>query len=287
MQYYYVAALFAFASAQGFGGPGRGGPPNTYPGLPSCLSSCFTSNTACSYGDISCYCNATSISNINSCIDGSSCGSSDKEGAYEAIAQLCVNSGASVTASPEASFSATSGGSAWPTQWTTDGYYASAWSSWKSQTTGGPGPFGGQWGPGSAASGWSTASGRGPFGQGNGWGPYGSGAWTTGPWTQWWGTGACPPSTWSGWTSGSWSATPSWTAWTACTATTTATSVVTSTVTSSGQTSAVTSTSFGVKVDQATASASTTTPNGAMVTNFGVAGAAAGVIGVLAGAVLL
>ncbi len=61
------------------------------------------------------------------------------------------------------------------------------------------GPNGG--GPG-GPGGWSPNGGYGPFGPKgpqNGWGPWtSSGAWTQGPWTNWWGDNKCPDSTWSG-----------------------------------------------------------------------------------------
>lgn len=213
-----VSALLTVAAAQqwgggNWGGPGGpGGPGAAFGGIPSCVGSClFTSS--CSQGDFSCYCSSTSIDAFNTCIKGGSCSDADKSAAYQAIDQFCANSGATVTASQEATYSATSGecivrlqslansigGSAWPTQWTSNSAWTAALSSWKTQTTGAPGPFGAGW-----ANGWSAGDGYGPFGRGgpgNGWGPYASestGAWTSGPWTKWWGTNACPPSTWSG-----------------------------------------------------------------------------------------
>lgn len=107
---------------------------------------------------------------------------------------------------------------AWPTaasEWSsfTSAYslptqLSSAASWWSSngfpQVTGAPGgaPWGGPGGPHGGPGGWSGGSGMGPFGAGhpgNGWGPWGEdGDWTSGAWTSWWGTGACPASTWSG-----------------------------------------------------------------------------------------
>ena len=199
------------------------------------------------------------------------------------------------------------GGSAWPTAWTTN----SAWSSVVSQWGGFPG---GPGGPG----GWNGAGGWGPFGhggQGHGWGPWASqssGAWTNGPWTSWWGTDACPASTWSGeyitlshpqnhdtnrdsgWTNGPWGTNAPWTTWSGCTASTTATSVVTNTLTANGTTVTTTKTQFGIQVAQATngggngaAASSSTSPGAAMATNFKMAGSAAGMVGVVAGALLL
>lgn len=102
--------------------------------------------------------------------------------------------------------------------------------------------------------------GHGPFGNGGnrGWGSWGSsGAWTSGPWTAWWGQngggpGWCPDSTWSGWTSGSWSTGAPWTSWKGCTCYTTATSTVVST--SEGHT--VTSVTYEYQVAEATAALS-------------------------------
>jgi len=82
-------------------------------------------------------------------------------------------------------------------------------SSWQTLTTGAPNGWGaGVWGgnngnsTNSTASGWSGANGHGPFGgAANGWGNWASesnSAWTSGPWTSWWGTNGCPDSTWSG-----------------------------------------------------------------------------------------
>jgi hypothetical protein len=84
----------------------------------------------------------------------------------------------------------------------------SSWASnWATVTTR-PGWWGGAWGPNGNGNGngvgWNPSFGHGPFGNGgdqNGWGPWAaesSGAWTSGPWTSWWGTGGCPPSSWPG-----------------------------------------------------------------------------------------
>ncbi|TKA65988.1 hypothetical protein B0A49_11873 [Cryomyces minteri] len=92
------------------------------------------------------------IANINSCVSSSSCSASDKQGIYQAIAQLCANAGSTVTAAPEASYSATSGGNAYPTSLWSSGANSANWGSWVSAvSTNLPGPpagwSGGQWGP--------------------------------------------------------------------------------------------------------------------------------------------
>ena len=284
---YAASLLSTLAAAVPQGPPGGFGPNGIGPfaAFPSCVSSCWedvrNSASGCSAGDYSCLCTGDAITSANSCIDSSSCSDSEKSDSYQAIAQLCANSGATVTASPEATWSATSGGTAWPSGWTTN----TAWASVTSKWGGGPG------GP----AGWTPGQ-WGPFGQGrpgHGWGPWASestGAWTTGAWTSWWGTDDCPASTWSGWTNGPWGTNAPWTTWAGCTATTTATGVVTSTITANGTTQVTTSTSFGIQVAQATnggAASSSTSPGAAMATNMKMVGSAAGVVGVVAGALLL
>ncbi|KAF2857369.1 hypothetical protein K470DRAFT_223510 [Piedraia hortae CBS 480.64] len=164
---------------------------------------------------------------------------------------------------------------------------------------------------GAGHPGWNPGAGLGPFGAGmaNGWGPWATISnrpWTSGPWTAWWGTNACPPSTWSGWTSGPWASGAPWTTWSACTASTTATSVITATITTGGTQSVQTTTSFGVKVAQASgdlssasggnsvasgtsSSGSSTTANSAAAPNHSIGVAAAGfaVIGLLVGCIAL
>ena len=283
-----ASTLLSLAAAQGpphgFG-PGGMSP---FAAFPSCVSNCYnqvrSSASDCSAGDYSCLCTGDTITTLNSCIDSSSCSASEKSDTYEAIAQLCANAGSSVTASPEATWSATSGGSAWPTAWTTN----SAWTSVVSQ-----------WGgaPGGGPPGWNNNGGWGPFGSGtaHGWGPWAAsstGSWTNGPWADWWGTSACPPSTWSGWTKGPWGTNAPWTTWTGCQASTTATAVVTGVVTSSGSTVTTTSTSFGIQVAQATNGGAKTgstgsSSGGAAAPTMRLMGAAAGVVGVVGGALLL
>lgn len=202
------------------------------------------------------------------------------------------------------------GGSAWPSAWTTNSDYASALSSWQTQTTGAPAPFG-AWGPGNDGNktggpggrgpgGWKGGNGAGPFGQGgpgNGWGPWSSastGDWTAGPWTSWWGGSACPESTWSGWTDGPWGTDAPWTTWSGCEASTTASSVVTTTVTTGSSTGVQTSTSYGIQVaavtDGDSASASETgsaASEGAAAMPTAMAGSAMAAVGVLGAALLL
>lgn len=271
-------------------------------------------------------CDASVVQSMNSCISSSSCSDADKTGtstlcmssnpesclliirsptaAYQIIAQTCANAGASVTAAPEATFSATSGGSNWPSSVSNWGPYASGysnagnWQAWASANdpnyngrgshsgasstvtttdasgrtlttiTMAPSPYSGYGG------GWHGDNSHGPFG-GNNWGPWGSsGAWTSGPWTSWWGangtvSGQCPGSTWSGWTTGSWSQTAPWTNWRGCTCSTTATATVTSTVSGS----VTTSLSFGIRVAEATSGASAS-GSSASATRTGTAAAA-------------
>jgi hypothetical protein len=196
------------------------------------------------------------------------------------------------------------GGSAWPSAWTSNSAYASALSSWQTQTTGAPAPFG-AWGPGSNNSnsgpggrgGWNGGNGVGPFGAGgpgNGWGPWSSrtsGDWTAGPWTSWWGGSDCPGSTWSGWTSDGTEA--PWTAWSGCAASTIASSVVTTTVTTGSTTGVQTSTSYGIRVAaasmdaSATSSGSSTGSEGAGARPTAMAGSALAAVGVLGAALLL
>ncbi|KAF2150859.1 hypothetical protein K461DRAFT_296091 [Myriangium duriaei CBS 260.36] len=228
---------------------------------PSCLSQCWTSygtqNFNSNWGTQVCS-NSSGIDSINSCVASSSCSDSDKQGTYQFFAQICANAGHPLTQSPEAVFSATSGGNA---------YSTGAWASWASANqfptiTSGPGssptngPGGHGWGPG---QGW------GPFGPGasaNGWGPWGgstTGSWTAGPWTQWWNGSSCPPATWTGWTAGSWASNCPWTTWAACTSSTTGTTTVTTTTTgSNGAPQTVTTTMPQIQVAEATASGTST-----------------------------
>jgi len=215
---------------------------------PSCANDC--ANDADFYNDPSGFCaDDSKISSANSCIAKSSCSDSDKSTIYQFIAQACANTGATITAGPEATFSPTSGGP-WPTG--TDG-----WGSWSK------GPWGtnGPWGSNSDWTTWTTKggpwkSGGWPFGgHTSEWGPWASnGPWQSGPWTAWWGDKDCPGSTWSGWTNGPWGTNAPWTTWTGCTAQTTATNVLTSTISGS----AVRITQYGVKVAEATGAAATT-----------------------------
>ncbi|EME38129.1 hypothetical protein DOTSEDRAFT_75975 [Dothistroma septosporum NZE10] len=276
------------AASPQWSGPNGGGQGGPLGGFPSCVSSC-RDNT--DYSDYRNLCdNNDNLNNLNTCVDGSSCSDQEKGEVKQAIVQLCANAGATITAAPFASYSATSGGSAWPTAWTTNSAWASAVSAWNENATG---PVGEGWGGSGANGGYGPFGHRGPGGHGWGNGPWeSSGAWTSGPWTSWWGTNGCPASTWSGWTDGPWSTAAPWTTWSGCVATTTGSSIYTTTVTPTTGGSAITSvaTSFGIRVAEATQDLQSSTVNsdsGAMPTNMAFAGSAAGVVGVVAGAILL
>ncbi|KAF2460498.1 hypothetical protein BDY21DRAFT_335578 [Lineolata rhizophorae] len=228
---------------------------------PDCASDCWDlwDDDDCDWSDNGpggCLCgNSTAVDTVNSCIADSDCSDDDKSSIYQTIAQACVNLGTPVSATPEATYSVTSGGSSWPTAtWTSAGgnwgpggphgpWHSSSdgdWDDWGMGTTRGP------------HMPWSTG-GPGPFGPGGmhgGWGPWGSsGSWTSGPWTNWWGsTDSCPGSTWSGWTSGDWNSTAPWTTWSACTASTS--SIEVTTTGADGAQSV--STSLSIQVAQAT-----------------------------------
>ena len=120
-----ASGLLALAAAQppagwhGHGGPPGGGPMGgpmggPFAAFPSCVSSCWSdiSSQCSSYTDYSCLCGASTISKANACIQKAGCSNSDKEDTYKAVDQLCANAGVTVTASPEATWSATSGESA-------------------------------------------------------------------------------------------------------------------------------------------------------------------------------
>lgn len=99
----------------GFGPHDHGsyGPSNSiFSAFPSCMSSCWTKvQDQCNNNNWGpdCFCGSSAISTANSCIENSSCGEAEKSGSYQTIAQLCANAGKSVTASPEGTWSATSG----------------------------------------------------------------------------------------------------------------------------------------------------------------------------------
>lgn len=105
-----------------------------------------------------------------------------------------------------------------------------------------------------------------------------------------------------GWTSGPWGTAAPWTTWSGCQASTAGSSVVTTTVTTSGSTQALTTTDYDVQVKAASATSDAdsaestsdsdsdsadTSDSGAKPTGFAFAGSAAGVVGVVAGAILL
>jgi hypothetical protein len=113
-----AAATLAAASPQ-FGGGNRGAPNgdntnmvdggnNNWNGAPSCVSSCWQDLSGDSK-DLSSFCTGDTLNTLNKCIADSSCDQSDKDSTYQMIAQGCANAGQTVTASPQATFSATSG----------------------------------------------------------------------------------------------------------------------------------------------------------------------------------
>jgi len=147
-----------------------------------CLTS-YNGTTCSSSSGWECLCtDSSALDTLNSCVATACSNSTGREAIYAAIAQVCANAGKTVTAAPEATFSATSGGSAWPSGWSTWG--GSPWFSAVSSAL-----------PG-APTGWN---GNGPWG--------GPGAGYRGPGSSGW--GPCSWSTWSGWSTGTWS-TGSW-----------------------------------------------------------------------------
>lgn len=175
----------------------------------------------------------------------------------------------------------------------------------------GPGGAGGGPGFGNGGGGFNHGGGRGgPFGGGGfeGWGANGgdfgsTGSWTSGAWTKWyvriaswyyardhanmnirWGGSRCPASDWPGWTQGPWSTKADWTSWTGCAATVTATSVFTTVP--ANATAAITSTSFGYQLAQASNSlVSTSAQSGNPAPTNVIAGGA--VVGALAGVIAM
>jgi hypothetical protein len=141
-----AAATLAAASPQ-MGGGNRGNPTgdntnmingdnSNWNGAPSCVSSCWQDLRGDS-SDYSDFCTGDKLNTLNSCIADSDCDQSDKDATYQVIAQGCANAGQTVTASPQATFSATSGknlptpGGPWQGKggdWTTN----SEWQSWTS-----------------------------------------------------------------------------------------------------------------------------------------------------------
>lgn len=101
MKYLMVAAALAATS---------------YAWAPSCAwNDCMGSwdGTTCDQSNgWSCLCsNETAIAQLNTCVATSCTNATDQETIYGAVAQLCANNGVQVTASQQATFSATSGGS--------------------------------------------------------------------------------------------------------------------------------------------------------------------------------
>ncbi|KAK5000516.1 hypothetical protein LTR66_000630 [Elasticomyces elasticus] len=235
-----TTALLASASATA-----QMGYNSAFGGMPACLSSCASTITAAgcsSYTDYSCLCSSSAaVAGVNACIAASGCSEGDKMNTYKALAQLCANAGTTLTASPEATFSVTSGGSAWPSSYPSSyssypSSYADAWSSYTASasaqgstlstrtsgvvstpaTTPNPtqNPYNNPNGNG------GDYAHNGPFGpnanNNNGWGPWsGSSSWPAGPWTNWWGAS---PSSLSALASGRYGngncPAPTWSGWT-------------------------------------------------------------------------
>ncbi|KAG8626938.1 hypothetical protein KVT40_005883 [Elsinoe batatas] len=174
------AALLSAASVLADGGPwgSRGGPGGWGgAGLPSCFNNCDNDLSTINFaqGGLTTLCaNTTLVDTVNSCISSSNCSTTDKQNTYQALAQICANAGSPLTASQEATYSATSGGTSYPTG---TGQWASYASSFSTMTGSPQGP-------------WRPGNGYGPFGPnaaGNGYGPWAndhSGSWTNGPWTK-------------------------------------------------------------------------------------------------------
>jgi CFEM domain len=273
-----AAALFA-ASSYAFG--------------PDCAwNDCMGSwdGTTCdSNNGWACLCsNSTAISQLNTCVATSCTNATDQETIYGAVAQLCANNGVVVTASQQATFSATSGGTFLPqitagpsgwgpskssstllshdtllTNFADGGWDSGDWASWVSSCSGAlPG----------APSGWAG----GPWGGHGGWGsqggPGGSGGWGPGmggPWgTKASGIACDGDNSWTTWTGG-WGPFSSWTGvWSGCSSTTASPSgaTVTTTVTTGGSTQVLVGTTFGVQALSQSAAASTSSDNAAPAT---------------------
>lgn len=110
-----TAFAFGNPAAQGgwgsFGGGGGGGGNSgagAWAAFPSCVSSCQNSNIDYSQGSALCS-NTDDINTLQKCVGDSSCSDSDKNSVYSAVAQLCANSGKTITQGPFASITATSG----------------------------------------------------------------------------------------------------------------------------------------------------------------------------------
>jgi len=174
-----------------------------------CLSS-YNGTTCSSSTGWECLCtDSSAIDTLNSCVATACSNSTGQEAIYAAVAQVCANAGKTVTAAPEATFSATSGGSAWPSGWSTWGgapWYSaissampgapSGWSSgapWGGPGAGYRGPGVSGWGPCSWST-WSMTGTWGPGETGSPWGghggpPGGPGGWGgDAPWTSFTGT---------------------------------------------------------------------------------------------------
>lgn len=92
-----AAALISSAYAQGW---------------PSCANDCLSKDWGSSYSSLCA--DSGKVDAANSCMAGSSCSEADKNSVYQWIAQACANSGVTLSQPPEATWSATSGGSNYP-----------------------------------------------------------------------------------------------------------------------------------------------------------------------------
>lgn len=90
---------------------GPGGNGGAWSGAPSCVSDIWGDlrNGDNNANDWSSYCTGDALNDLNSRVADSDCDDSDKEAVYQVIAQACANAGETPTASPQATFSATSG----------------------------------------------------------------------------------------------------------------------------------------------------------------------------------
>jgi len=283
-QYAVIAAFLQGAYAQG----------------PACAQSCISNdlNSGASYSSL---CgDSNKVSSVNSCIASSSCSDSDKNSVYQFIASACANVGVSMTAGPEATWSATSGSGGWG-GFGGPGFGgksfaasdSSAWSSYTSAHPSGPsasdwssftaayGISRGPWGTGTpTGSGWLTQVTGGPGGPGGfgfggghgGWGPgqggpFGGGNWGSGPLSSGgsWTTGA-----WTNWWNGNSCPASDWPGWTSGSWSTSApwtswsgcsASVTASSVyTTISNGAPYTTTSFGYQVAQAQNSGASASP---------------------------
>lgn len=118
-----ASSLLALAAASPqFGGGNHGGPNGddsnrgpgangggAWSGAPSCISDIWGDVGKDNNNDWSSFCTGDALNDLNSRVADSDCDDSDKEAVYQVIAQACANAGQTPTASPQATFSATSG----------------------------------------------------------------------------------------------------------------------------------------------------------------------------------